>query len=223
MGMIVTVDGPAGAGKSTVARALARRLGFSFVDTGAMYRAATLKALRAGGPWDDPDRLAELARQCRIELGDNSITLDGEDVSAEIRTVEVTAHIHHVADQPAVRETMVQLQRAAAEGKDTITEGRDQGTVAFPAADCKIFLTASPEERARRRMLELRQRGQDVSVDDILAQQNERDRRDSSRKVGRLAKAADAIEVITDGLTQDQVLDRLVEIVREKMPSPSDG
>ncbi len=184
--MIVTLDGPAGAGKSTIARQLADRLGFAFLDTGAMYRSVTLVAVRNHGPWDDPQALTELASQCQIEMDGSRVYLNGEDVSELIRSHEVTSHIHYLADNSAVRERMVALQRGFAEGQDIVTEGRDQGTIAFPNAECKIFLTASAEERARRRVQELRARGQQITVDEVLAQQNERDHRDSTREVGRL-------------------------------------
>ncbi len=214
--MIVTLDGPAGAGKSTIARKLADRLGFAFLDTGAMYRAVTLAALRNQGPWNDPDALANLARQCRLDLDGSQIRLNGENVSDAIRTSQVNAHIHYLADNPSVRERMIELQRAVACGKDIVTEGRDQGTIAFPAAACKIFLTASPEERARRRVTELVARGEQISVAEVLAQQNDRDHRDSIRQVGRLEPAADAIPVSTDGVSVDEVVERLVAVVLEK-------
>ncbi|HUG67431.1 MAG TPA: (d)CMP kinase [Pirellulaceae bacterium] len=214
--MIVTLDGPAGAGKSTIARKLADRLGFAFLDTGAMYRAVTLVAVRNQGPWDDPQSLAELARHCQIEMDGSRVHLNGEDVSELIRRNEVTSHIHYLADNSAVRERMVELQRTIAMGKDIVSEGRDQGTVAFPNAECKIFLTASPEERARRRVQELQARGEQISVEKVLAQQNERDHRDSTRNVGRLERAPDAIDVNTDGMSADEVVERLVEIVRER-------
>jgi len=214
--MIVTLDGPAGAGKSTIARRLAQRLGFAFLDTGAMYRAVTLAALRNQGPWDDPQALADLALHCQIDLDGSHVRLNGEDVSELIRSIEVTSHIHYLADNPSVREQMVELQRALAVGKDLVTEGRDQGTVAFPNAECKIFLTASPQERAKRRAQELQTRGERISVDEILEQQNDRDYRDSIRKTGRLEPAPDAIGVSTDDMSPDEVVERLVEIVREK-------
>jgi CMP/dCMP kinase len=214
--MIVTIDGPAGAGKSTIARGLAERLGFTFLDTGAMYRAVTFAAVRDGLPWDDAERLASLAQNCQIEMNETQVMLDGEDVSRSIRTTEVTTHIHYMADNPAVRERLVKLQRAAAAGRDMVTEGRDQGTVAFPQAECKIFLTASPEERARRRVLDLQARGEQASVDEVLAQQNERDHRDSIREVGRLKPAADAIEFNTDGMSVAEVVEQLAALVAEK-------
>lgn len=214
--MIITLDGPAGAGKSTIARMLAARLRFAFLDTGAMYRAVTLAALRNNGPWDDPDALAELSRSCRIDFAEGRLLLNDEDVSDQIRTAQVTEHIRYLADNAAVREQMVALQRAAADGKEMVTEGRDQGTVAFPNAACKIFLTASPEERAKRRAAELTSRGEQVSIDEVLEQQNERDARDSSREVGRLEPATDAIHVNTDGMSPEEVVERLVQIVNER-------
>ncbi|MEO8498298.1 MAG: (d)CMP kinase [Planctomycetota bacterium] len=215
--MIVTLDGPAGAGKSTIARRLADRLGFAFLDTGAMYRAVTLAAARNQGPWDEPQALADLARRCQIDMDGSRVRLNGEDVSESIRSKEVTSRIHFLADNPAVRERMVELQRAFAVGKDLVTEGRDQGTIAFPDAECKIFLTASPEERAKRRVEELQARGERISVEEVLLQQNERDHRDSTRKVGRLEPAPDAIDVSTDGMSPEEVVERLVAIVSEKM------
>ena len=142
--MIVTIDGPAGAGKSTVARALARRLGFRFLDTGAMYRAVALAGMRRGLDWDLPDDLARLARKLDIHVAGERILLDGEDVTEAVRTSEVTAVTRYAADNPQVREHLVELQRALAAADNVVTEGRDQGTVAFPDAECKIFLTASP-------------------------------------------------------------------------------
>lgn len=213
--MIITIDGPAGAGKSSVAKALARRLGFRFLDTGAMYRAVALAALRRGMPKNDPTALADLARRIHIELKDDQVFLDGENVTEAIRAMDVTSVVHYVADNPEVRAELVRLQRRLAEGKNVVTEGRDQGTAAFPNAECKIFLTASPEERARRRLRQLAARGAKVQFEELLDQQNERDRRDASRPVGRLIKAADAVELVTDGLTQQQVIDRLEELVRQ--------
>lgn len=214
--MIVTIDGPAGAGKSHVARALAQRLGFRFLDTGAMYRAVALAALRRELCWDDDAALAELARSIALELKGDRVWLDGEDVTDEIRTVRVTSVTGHVADNQQVRRHLVRLQRRIAAGQDIVTEGRDQGTVAFPEAQCKIYLTASAEERARRRWRDLVAQGETVALADVLAEQTERDRRDAARPVGKLVPAEDAVEVATDGMTPDQVVDRLEQIVREK-------
>jgi len=214
--MIIAIDGPAGAGKSSIASRLAERLGFAFLDTGAMYRAVTLAALRSGLGARDEEAIATLTVDLAIEFDGKRTLLDGEDVSNAIRTVEVSAAVHLAADNVAVRRRLVELQRQIAAERDIVTEGRDQGTVAFPDAECKIFLTASREERARRRFEELSNRGEIVTFDDVLAQQDERDRRDEARPVGRLLKADDAIEVLTDGLTLEQVVERLEKIVRQK-------
>jgi len=215
--MIVTIDGPAGAGKSTVARALARRLGYSYLDTGAMYRAVALAGLRAGVDWNRPEQLAELAPTLDLRVSGERIHLQGEDVTDAVRTQEVTAVTRYAANHPQVRAHLVLLQRAVAAGQDIVTEGRDQGTVVFPQAECKIFLTASPEERARRRQRDLQQRGESATLAQILAAQSRRDREDAAREVGPLLRAKDAVEVLTDGLTQEQVVDRLEELVRARM------
>ena len=214
--MIITLDGPAGAGKSSTARALARRLGYRFLDTGAMYRAVALAAMRRAVPWDDSDALSELVLHVRIELQNERVYLDGEDVTDEIRSNEVTSAVHYVADNPAVRAQLVEQQRRVASGKNIVCEGRDQGTVAFPDAECKFFLTATPAERARRRMRELQARGEPVAFEHLLEQQNERDDRDTTRRFGRLSRAADAVEVISDGLTQEEVITRLEQLVRQR-------
>jgi len=220
--MIVTLDGPAGAGKSTAARELARRLGFRFLDTGAMYRAVALAAVRAKLNWDDPAALTALARRASIELHGDRVLLDGQDVTSDVRRSQITAVTHYAANNPGVREHLVQLQRAAAGSDNIVAEGRDQGTVVFPHAQCKIFLTASPEERARRRQRDLQSRGETAALDEVLQQQNERDRSDSSRTVGPLVAATDAVQFSTDGLMQQEVVDRLEAIVREKI-SKSEG
>jgi len=217
--MIVTIDGPAGAGKSSVSRALARRLGLRFLDTGAMYRAVALAGLRRGVDWDQPDRLARLAREVEIQVRAERIFLDGEDVTEAIRTSEVTAVTRYAADNPQVREHLVRLQRQFALGADVVTEGRDQGTVVFPDAECKIFLTASPEERARRRLGDLELQGESATLEEVLAAQQRRDREDAGRPVGALTPAPDALEVRTDGMSFEDVVDRLVEIVERRGPA----
>ncbi len=215
--MIITIDGPAGAGKSTIAARLAERLGFVYLDTGAMYRAVALAGMRRGVDWDDPDELTRVAHEVTIRFEDSQILLDGEDVGQAIRTQAVTAVTRYAARNPEIRAWLVELQREAAGQQNVVTEGRDQGTVAFPDAGCKIFLTASPEERARRRLADLEAQGESATFEQVLEAQRERDRRDAAREVGPLAKADDAIEVNTDRMTIDQVVDRLVEVAEGEM------
>lgn len=211
--MIVAIDGPAGAGKSSVSRQLANRLGFQFLDTGAMYRAVALLALRKGYSAQNAAEIADLARHMQLRFISDRVILDGADITAQIRTSEVASNVFLAADNPEVRACLVDKQREIASLTDTVTEGRDQGTVAFPHAECKIYLTATPEERARRRHLELTQRGEHFSLEEVLSQNQDRDHRDMARPVGRLIKADDAIEFYTDGLTSDEVVTKLEAIV----------
>jgi cytidylate kinase len=214
--MIVTIDGPAGAGKSSAARELARRLGFRFLDTGAMYRAVTLAARQRGVDLADGDALAKMVGEIHVELVGDRVLLDGNDVTAAIRKFDITTAIHYAADNAAVRNQLVEWQRRAAAQDNVVSEGRDQGTVVFPSAECKIFLTAGEEERARRRHADLLARGENIGFEEVLANQRLRDHRDQSRPVGALVKAADAIEVSTDGLTPNEVVGHLEQIVRSK-------
>jgi cytidylate kinase len=198
--MMIAIDGPAGAGKSTVARAVADALGFTYLDTGAMYRCVALAELRGA---EDPVA-AEIA------LGDG-VRLDGEDVSAAIRAPEVSARASEVAARPEVREALVAKQRELIATGDYVAEGRDIGTVVAPAAELKVFLTASPQERARRRAAEL---GADPGA--VLTDQAQRDGRDRSRAHSPLAAAPDAVEVDTTGLDVDAVVDRIVALAQER-------
>lgn len=214
--MIVTIDGPAGAGKSSVARQLAERLGFRFLDTGAMYRAVALAALRQGLEGHDEAAIAQLARSLEITLDGTRVLLDGQEVSREIRTQAVTALTHWAANNAGVRRHLVELQRRAAGHDDVVTEGRDQGTVVFPDAEVKVFLTASPAERARRRLAELIGRGEPATYDEVFEQQRLRDDRDASRSVGPLCPATDAVEIVTDGLEPAEVVERIENLVRQR-------
>lgn len=214
--MIVTIDGPAGAGKSSAARALADRLGFRFLDTGAMYRAVALAAVRRKLDWSDAAALERLTNELSIDVDEQRVLLDGEDVTTAIRNLAITRATRYAADNPGVRARLVHLQRAAAAGRDVVTEGRDQGTVVFPDAECKIFLTAGAEERARRRQSDLRGRGENLSLDEVLMHQNARDDRDRKRLVGPLVPAEDAIEVRTDGQTPSEVVEKLEQLVRSR-------
>jgi cytidylate kinase len=215
--MIITIDGPAGAGKSTAAKELAKRLGFEFLDTGAMYRAVTLAGLRAGVDFDDPAALGQLLAGLRIEMGPGRVVVNGEDVSAAIRTAQVSATAGRVAANPIVRRDLVERQRAAAAGRDMVCEGRDQGTVAFPDAVCKFFLTADPAERARRRQREMAGRGEASSVEQVLQAQTVRDQRDASRNVAPMVPAADAVILDSTRSTLEQIVDRMEQEVRRRL------
>ena len=216
--MIITIDGPAGAGKSSAARALAQRLGFEFLDTGAMYRAVALAALRSGVPLRDEERLATLVATLRLELKSGRVLLNGEDVSTAIRTAEVTAATGAAADSPSVRRRLVTLQRLAAAGRNTVCEGRDQGTIVFPEAECKFFLVADPAERARRRQKEMATRGERLDLDAVLQAQEERDQRDAARDIAPMKPAPDAIVLDTTILAPNQVVDRMEAEVRRRWP-----
>jgi cytidylate kinase len=201
--MVVAIDGPAGAGKSTVARGAARALGFTYLDSGAMYRAVGLMTIRSGAP------PAELAEALHIELGDR-VLANGEDVTDSIRTPEVSEAAATVATDPAVRAALVKKQRELLSSGDWVAEGRDIGTVVAPDAEVKVFLTASAEERARRRAEEL-----GTDVDTVMRDQAMRDQTDMDREHSPLTLAADATEVDTSGSTVDEVVQRVVELVEQ--------
>ncbi len=212
--MIVTIDGPAGAGKSSIARLAAKQLQFAFLDTGAMYRCVTYAALRDGVDFTDTEGLLAVSRQAEIDFADGSVLLNGRDVGDVIRMPEVTRHIRFVADHPGIRDCLNEQQRRIARGKNIVTEGRDQGSEVFPHAECKIFLTASPEERAARRQQQLRAAGETVTIAEVLADQNQRDLEDRLRAVGSLRPAPDAIILNTDGMQPQEVLQRVLDLVQ---------
>jgi cytidylate kinase len=209
--MVIAIDGPAGAGKSTVARAVAAALGFTYLDSGAMYRCVALAAIRRGADLGDAAALGELARSLRIELDGERVELDGEDVGAAIREPAVTEAASRVSVHAPVREAMVaEQQRLVAAGR-YVAEGRDIGTVVSPEAPLKVFLTASAEERARRRAA---QTGEDEAA--VLTAQRERDERDETRAHSALRAADDAVEIDTTELAQGGVVARVVDLARER-------
>ncbi|EMI56960.1 (d)CMP kinase [Rhodopirellula sallentina] len=215
--MIVTIDGPAGAGKSSIARDVAIDLGFAFLDTGAMYRAITFGAMQEGIDLADVESLVSYAANAELSWDDDRIDLNGNNVSEEIRTPAVTSNIRYVADPPEIRECLTMQQRRIANDRDIVTEGRDQGTEVFPDAQCKIFLTASPEERARRRHRQLQESGRETTFEEVLTAQNQRDLEDRLREVGRLRAAPDAIVIQTDGMLADAVKNAVLDAVRNCM------
>ena len=206
---MITIDGPAGAGKSTVARRLAERLGLRFLDTGAMYRAFTWAALARDVDLRRPEALVQLIRNSHLDFEKGRVLLDGWDITEEIRTERVTKNAVHVADPPTVRAELVKLQREFGAEGGLVTEGRDQGTVVFPDADFKFYLDASIDIRARRRVDELKRRGEPSSLEDISGGIAERDERDRKRPVGALRIPEGAIKIDTSQLSIDQVVDAM--------------
>jgi len=209
--MVIAIDGPAGAGKSTVARGVARALGFTYLDSGAMYRAVALAALDRGADLDDGERLGELAWALEIGFEHDTVTLDGRKIGGQIRTPEVTIAASHVSVHPQVRQAMVKRQRELIAAGNYVAEGRDIGTVVSPDSPLKVFLTASEQERARRRASETGE-----SVGEVREAIEARDQRDSTRVHGALRAADDSIEVDTTDLDADQVVDRIVELARDR-------
>ena len=218
---VITIDGPAASGKSTVARRLAEKLDATFLDTGAMYRAVTIAAKDAGVDLSDKRKLLQIIEKSELEFlaepGKMRTLVDGIDVTEQIRQPDITASARHIASAPKVRAKLVQMQREFVAGhKKIVTEGRDQGTVAFPDADIKFYLTAALPERARRRQAELRAEGCNQSLEQVRQAIEQRDKSDQSRAVGPLVPAKDAIVIDTTGLTVEQVVGKLLGCVQEK-------
>jgi len=219
--MVITIDGPAASGKSTAARMLARKLGASFLDTGAMYRAVTLAAMQAEVDMSDQDKLLGVMEtsefQFSLRNGKMVVCINGIDVTEQIRQPQITANARYIASSPKAREKLVQMQRRFAAGRGKIvTEGRDQGTVAFSDADIKFYLIADSIERARRRQAELRAKGSDESLEQIQKAIEERDKSDENRTAGPLRPAKDAIVVDTTDLSIEEVVEKLLSCVKEK-------
>jgi len=216
-GSVIAIDGPAGSGKSTIAVALARRLGRLHVNTGAMYRAFTVKVLRADLGPDERDAIVRLLDETTVELlpdaGGVRVLLDGEDVTHEVGTPEVSRLVSPISLMPEVRQRMVREQRRLATRYDVVAEGRDVTTVVFPNAEYKFYLDASPDERARRRLKEFAERGERAVFDEVKREIVERDHRDSTRAHSPLTKARDAVVIDTTDLAPEQVVDRILEIV----------
>jgi cytidylate kinase len=219
--LVIAIDGPAASGKSTTARLVASRLEYLHVDTGAMYRAVTLKVLRAGLALDDRRGIGKLMESTHVELrrtmGELKVLLDGEDVTDEIRSVAVTRAVSEVSSLREVRQAMVREQRALGREGGIVLEGRDIGTVVFPEADLKFFMVAGIEARARRRRLDLAADGVNADLGTLMRDIEERDRKDSSRKESPLRKAEDALEIDTSSMTIEEQVDMVVKIAREKL------
>ncbi len=217
---VVTVDGPAGSGKSTVSRLLARELAYVYLDTGALYRAVALKVTRAGVDVSDRAGIAALCGETDVALvergGAARILLDGRDVTELIRSPEISMLASTVSAVPEVRQRLLAVQREAALAGGIVAEGRDMGTVVFPGADVKFFLTAGPEERGRRRWLELRERGHEVSLEDVIRDVVRRDRQDSEREIAPLRPAADGVLVDSTGKTVGEVVSEMLQVIKSK-------
>lgn len=218
--LVITIDGPAGAGKSTVAQELAARLGLNYVDSGATYRAAALKVLETGVSPEDEASVAKVVECAEIQFttdeSDSRVSLDGRDVSQAIRTPEVTLAAAKVSRLPEVRKKLIALQRSLVRGRGVVMEGRDIGTVVFPDAPLKIFLKADVEERARRRLKQDQEDNRGASLEQTAYEIGRRDQLDAERKISPLVPAADAVEIDSTNLNASQVLERILDLVRKR-------
>jgi len=218
--LVIAIDGPAGAGKSTVAQKVAARLGLNYVDSGATYRAAALKVLRSGISPDDERAVARLIAQTDIRIATEGlqfrVLLDGQDVMDEIRTPEVTLAAAKVSRSPEVRAKLVAVQRSCAVGRGVVMEGRDIGTVVFPTAALKVFLRADPAERARRRLKQDSKKGRSATLDQTADEIARRDKLDAERKISPLVAAADAYQIDSTNLAANQVVEQILDLARQK-------
>ena len=212
--LVIAIDGPAGAGKSTISKLIAKNLGINYIDTGAMYRAITYKCIKEDIDVNDIQRVVDLCSRTDVDFVDNYIYLDGQRLNEEIRTLQVSSRVSDVAKIPQVREFLLEKQRKISNNKNVILDGRDVGTHIFPDAKYKFFLNASAQERGRRRYQELIDKGQSVVLEEIIEDIKKRDYIDSTREVAPLVKADDAIEVDTTSMTIDQVVTYISDMVR---------
>ena len=212
--MRIAIDGPAGAGKSTLAKGIAAKLNIDYIDTGAMYRAIALKLIRTGTDYNDADALAKMLESTDVDFSGGKIYLDGEDVSGLIRTPEISALASPSSAVPAIRYKLTALQQAMGERKSLVMDGRDIGTVVFPDAEYKFFIVASDDERAKRRYAELLEKGENVNLETVKADMQKRDLQDSTRKFRPLKKAEDAIEINNSGNTIEETLDMVLAYIK---------
>ena len=212
--MIIAIDGPSAAGKSTIAKLLAKKLGIDYIDTGAMYRAVALKVIRSGIDADDDEALTALLGKTDIDLDGSKVLLDGEDVSGLIRTGELSMAASRISAIPVVRTKLVALQRGIGARKSVVMDGRDIGSNVFPDADFKFFITATPEVRASRRLIELLEKGEEVSFGAVLADIQKRDNDDTNRPLNPLVQTDDAILVETDELSIEEVLEKTINYLQ---------
>ena len=216
MSFIVAIDGPSGTGKGTITELIAKKFNFQYLDTGATYRCVTLKMIKENIKMDETEKIKEMLKNIKIEFDGEKVFLDGEDVSKQIREADVTSMVSQVSHLQEVRTAMVELQRRMSEGKEVILDGRDIGTNVFPNADVKIYLDATPEERAKRRYLQNKENGIEIPFEEILENVKQRDYIDSTREIAPLKKAEDAIYIDSSNMSIDEVVNEIKQIIIKK-------